>query len=131
MNYDVEKTQYVDKGEDLEADKILVHNHNASLGLFEAVKKISFADTKPKAKNLIQKTKHDHHPRQKLTFEDKPSDEMDLLITIMNDSDLGFKMDTCKLQKDHARYGEGQICDQTLIDTNLVMLDEDAEEDST
>ena len=35
---------------------------------------------------------------------------MDLLITTMNDGDFGFKMDTCKLQKHHLRYGEGQNC---------------------
>jgi hypothetical protein len=50
---------------------------------------------------------------------------MDLLITIMNDSDMGFKMDTCKLQKEHARYGEGQVCDEGLFDTSLIMLDDE------
>jgi len=30
---------------------------------------------------------------------------MDLLIETINESDLGWKADTCKLQKHHAKYG--------------------------
>lgn len=35
--------------------------------------------------------------RQNFHLEHKPSDEMDLLITTLNDGDFGFKGDTCKL----------------------------------
>ena len=87
----------------------------------------------PEKKSLVatKKTKHDHHPGKKLGFEDKPSDEMDLLITTMNDHDLGFKMDTCMLQRHHPRFGEGQQCDEGLFDSSLVMLDEETDEYST
>ena len=55
---------------------------------------------------------------------------MDLLITTMNDHELGFKMDTCKLQKHHPRFREGQECNEELFDTSLVMLDEETEEET-
>jgi hypothetical protein len=32
-----------------------------------------------------------------LNLEDKPSDEMDLLISAINAADLGWKANTCKL----------------------------------
>lgn len=34
-----------------------------------------------------------------------PSDETDLLIEAINNMDIGWKADTCKLQKHHASYG--------------------------
>ena len=34
-----------------------------------------------------------------------PSDDMDLLISTINDMDLGWKADTCKYQKTHSSYG--------------------------
>lgn len=39
-------------------------------------------------------------------LEHKPSDEMDLLIEAINEADLGWKADTCKYQKHHAKYGK-------------------------
>ena len=50
----------------------------------------------------------------------EPSDEMDLYITTLNDANVGFKLDTCKLQKHHERYGEGQECDEEFL-----MLEDD------
>ena len=35
--------------------------------------------------------------RKNLHLDDRPSDEMDLLINTVNDGDFGFKLDTCKL----------------------------------
>ena len=40
-----------------------------------------------------------------LFADDEPSDEMDLLISEINKSDLGWKADTCKYQKTHPLYG--------------------------
>lgn len=34
-----------------------------------------------------------------------PTDETDLLIEAINNMDIGWKADTCKLQKHHANYG--------------------------
>lgn len=111
MKYNVEESSFIDKGSQLEADKIVSHNHKASMGLFEAIGAQGKAEkkSKPGNKALVssKKTKHDHHPGQKLGFDDKPSDVMDLLITTMNDHELGFKMDTCMLQRHHPRFGEG------------------------
>ena len=53
--------------------------------------------------------------RTNLHLEHKPSDEMDLLISTLNDADLGWTADTCKLQKHHARYGEGRSCDNEVV----------------
>lgn len=39
-------------------------------------------------------------------LEHRPSDEMDLLISAVNEADLGWKADVCKYQKTHANYGD-------------------------
>jgi hypothetical protein len=84
------------------------------MGLFEGISVVNKlhqeSSNTTKLVQTTKKSKHDHHPRQKVKFDDKPSDTMDLLITTMNDHDLGFKMDTCMLQKHHPRFGEGQEC---------------------
>ena len=46
-------------------------------------------------------------------LEHKPSDEMDLLIEAINEADLGWKADTCKYQKHHAKYGKH--CDKVEL----------------
>ena len=38
-------------------------------------------------------------------LEHKPSDEVDVLISAVNEADLGWKADVCKYQKHHANYG--------------------------
>ncbi len=46
----------------------------------------------------------------------RPSDEMDLLIDAVNESNLTWKADVCKYQKHHPKYGshcEGLILAQT------------------
>lgn len=40
---------------------------------------------------------------------------MDLLISTINNADLGWKASTCKLQKHHTDYGKGETCDDELI----------------
>jgi hypothetical protein len=67
--------------------------------------------------------------RKNLHLDHRPSDEMDLLITTMNDGDFGFKLDTCKLQLHHERYGEGQNCEDHEEDT-LLQIDTDSDVDS-
>lgn len=49
----------------------------------------------PRAHNKRSNPHHDH----------VPSDEMDLLISTINEADLGWKADVCKLQKHHEQYG--------------------------
>lgn len=39
-------------------------------------------------------------------LEHRPSDEMDLMIEAVNAADLGWKADTCKYQRTHAKYGD-------------------------
>jgi hypothetical protein len=38
-------------------------------------------------------------------LEHKPSDEIDVLISAVNEADLGWKADVCKYQKHHTSYG--------------------------
>jgi len=45
--------------------------------------------------------------RSNLHLEHVPSDEMDLLISTVNQANLGWKASTCKLQKHHKDYGKG------------------------
>jgi hypothetical protein len=47
---------------------------------------------------------------------------MDLLITSVNEADVGFKLDTCKLQKNHNKFGEGQDCTDENDEILLLQL---------
>lgn len=44
----------------------------------------------------VDSKKHKANKRRNMHLEHKPSDEMDILITEINNSDLGWKADTCK-----------------------------------
>ena len=61
-------------------------------------------------------------PRKNFHLEHVPSDEMDLLITSVNNADVGFKLDTCKLQKNHDQFGEGQECSAENDEIMLLQL---------
>jgi hypothetical protein len=47
---------------------------------------------------------------------------MDLLISTVNQANLGWKASTCKLQKHHKDYGKGQNCED---DELLMITDEE------
>lgn len=49
--------------------------------------------------------------RQNMHQEHRPSDEMDLLISAVNEADLGWTADVCKYQKNHPKHG-GDKCDE-------------------
>jgi hypothetical protein len=61
-------------------------------------------------------------PRKNFHLEHVPSDDMDLLITTVNEADVGFKLDTCKLQKNHEKFGEGQTCTEENDEMMLLQL---------
>ena len=44
----------------------------------------------------------------------KPSDEMDILISAINEADLGWKADVCKYTKTHKNYGSHCEKDEAL-----------------
>ena len=44
--------------------------------------------------------------RENMHLAHRPSDEMDLMIEAVNAADLGWKADTCKYQRTHAKYGD-------------------------
>lgn len=128
MPYKVEQTSDVDRGNQVVTNHIDKHDSKASIALSEGI-----SLTKPKKKeNKVSPTKSlweaalppddedvqlDWAPTGRKNFHHNhsPSDHMDLYITTLNDADVGFKLDTCKLQKHHERYGEGQSCDEELI----------------
>jgi len=74
---------------------------------------VSLIDAAPAKKTVVAAAvaKNQVHAQAKKTkrhnmhLENKPSDEMDLLITTVNEADLGWKADVCKYQKSHALYG--------------------------
>jgi len=67
--------------------------------------------------------------RRNVHLEHKPSDEMDLLISEINASDLGWKADTCKYTKTNPLYGKD--CHKTNLaqtnDNSLLDLDVEVE----
>ena len=54
----------------------------------------------------------------------RPSDEMDILISEVNEADLGWKADVCKYQKHHAKYG-------AHCDTKTILLAQTKDDDET
>ena len=59
-------------------------------------------------------------------MEHRPSDEMDILISTVNEADLGWKADVCKYQRHHAKYGSH--CDgEKLMLAQTKMRDVDLE----
>ena len=80
-------------------------------------KPFEFNDLSTK-EDMKQKVSHKkqpraHNKRSNLHYDHKPSDTMDLLIETINESDLGWKADICKLQKHHQLYVEN--CDSELV----------------
>ena len=66
------------------------------------------------------------HKRYNAHARHVPSDETDLLISAINSLDIGWKADTCKLQKHHAEYGNH--CDSVNLAQTSVDTDNEAEE---
>ena len=78
--------------------------------------------------------KRAHNKRSNPHHDHVPSDEMDVLISTINEMDIGWKADVCKLQKHHKMYGSH--CDDQLEDVELLQLSSDgdaanSEEDSS
>ena len=44
------------------------------------------------------------------------------MITSTNNADVGFKLDTCKLQKNHEKFGQGQQCTDENDEIMLLQL---------
>ena len=73
---------------------------------------------------IFQKAKS--HKRYNAHARHVPSDETDLLISSINSLDIGWKADTCKLQKHHAEYGSH--CDSVNLAQTSEATDNEAEE---
>lgn len=102
--FKVETSKEIDAGSKQKFSEILKHDHLASKDLL--IEKVDKSASKSEKKKVKKASK-----RSNLHLEHKPSDEMDLLISTLNDAELGWKADTCKLQKHHSKYGEGQVCE--------------------
>lgn len=61
--------------------------------------------TPPDEQNVQLDTRRKTHRRHNIHLEHVPSDETDLLISTINEMDLGWKADVCKYQKHHENYG--------------------------
>jgi len=79
-------------------------------------------DDEEDAESLVE-SKEDHHKKHKKRrsrrrfnahLKHVPSDESDLLIETINGMDIGWKADTCKLQKHHSQYSEAD-CDTLML----------------
>lgn len=66
---------------------------------------LSLAQTSSSAKSKVFQRTRSTSKRFNAHFEHVPSDENDLAISFINNQNLGWKADTCKLQKHHAEYG--------------------------
>lgn len=53
-----------------------------------------------------------------------PSDETDILIEAINNMEIGWKADTCKLQEHHASYGSH--CKAQKEEVNLAQVETQA-----
>ena len=153
QHYDIETTKPIEEGEKkMKFNKIIKHNAAASLDLLatnknstaEAVKKTEKAPaakaqaqveeeatvddsdklTPPDAMKVqLNQKRAKKNKRSNLHLEHVPSDEMDLLISTVNQANLGWKASTCKLQKHHKDYGKGQNCEDNEL---LLISDDDA-----
>lgn len=56
------------------------------------------------------------------------SDENDLMIQTINDMDLGWKADTCKLQKHHPSYGSH--CEDQALNLAQVQAKQDLDQEN-
>lgn len=93
-HYDFEKTKAFNTGH-VKFNKIIEHKQ-------VAVEDIKGEVPEQQGNLAIKKTMN---KRQNLHLAHKPSDEMDLLISAVNEADLGWKADVCKYQKHHVKYG--------------------------
>lgn len=129
LKYDVERSELIEKGSDLQENKITSRNPEASLGVQTALKKVKIN------KSLHQNKTHKHKKdslilsqvEQSLSISTdmndafRASDDTDLMINSINDDEYGVRANTCMLQKSNSRYGEGKNCEQSLfmIDQSL------------
>lgn len=88
-HYDIEHTKTFDNGK-VKYNKITKTNDIQPVNLLTTQKESAKTNVSQK-KTMIKTSK-----RRNLHLEHKPSDEMDILISEINDSDLGWKADTCK-----------------------------------
>ena len=123
-HYDIEKTKAFNTGK-VKYNKVIEQHQVQPTDL----RKLGSNKTSLNQQNSNQKQKKATKKRHNMHLEHRPSDEMDLLISEINSSNLGWKADTCKYQKTHPLYGKH--CDalnlaQVDEDTNLLQAEEEA-----
>lgn len=117
-HYDIEKTKAYNTGK-VKYNKIISHHQITPENIAGEIPNNQV--------NAQVFRKANQKTRQNLHLEHEPSDEMDLLISAVNDADLGWKADTCKYQKTHAKYGAH--CD-SKVNLAQVKNDDLVEEDA-
>lgn len=84
-----------------QGQKVDVKDDNEVLEEFKIVK---HSQSNSKTQKEKKKAPSKSYKKKNLHLEHKPSDQMDVLISSINANDLGWKADTCKLQKHHPDY---------------------------
>ena len=121
-HYDIEKTKAYNTGK-MKYNKVIAH-HN--------IEPEHIQGEIPNEAGLAQQNTHKlvkTKKRANMHLEHKPSDEMDLLISAVNEADLGWKADVCKYQKTHALYGDH--CEQQNKTDGAITLAQVKDEDDT
>mmetsp|Transcript_8594 Transcript_8594/g.13307 ORF Transcript_8594/g.13307 Transcript_8594/m.13307 type:complete len:180 (+) Transcript_8594:557-1096(+) len=126
-HYSVEKTKSFEMENTQKFSKIVEHNSSASQDLVTTIEGKNILIQKFKA-DLSKKMNSTKKPsdRTNLHLDHAPSDEMDLLISTLNEADLGWKADTCKLSKSHSKYGHGQACGGDKLEEQSLLQLEDS-----
>jgi len=88
-HYDIEKTKAFNTGK-MKYNKVIQHKNIKGDPLTGETVEKTAKTTKAQVTKPTKKTRKNAH------LEHKPSDEMDVLISAVNEADLGWKADTCK-----------------------------------
>jgi hypothetical protein len=119
-NYDAEKTEEYNTGK-MKFNKIIAHHQIDKENLAGEVPQ----DITNGVKTAEKPASRGRQQRKNLHLAHRPSDEMDLLIETVNESDLTWKADVCKYQKHHAKYGKH--CDSLNLAQTKSSSDDDEE----
>ena len=117
-HYNIEQTKAFNTGK-VKYNKIIKHNQ---------ITPEHIAGETPEVQTNVavkanKKTNKAPKKRANLHLEHKPSDETDVLISAVNDLDLGWKADVCKYTKSHANYGSH--CDKPIVLAQVSDVDDD------
>lgn len=104
-------------------NKIVAHHNVTPVDLAAVGEAKKEKSGKTSVAQKVKRTKA--KKRVNMHLEHKPSEENDLLITEINEADLGWTADVCKYQKHHKLYGPD--CDKDSLILAQTKKDEETE----